>query len=187
MISLQKLAGALNGVGLIYKFDRRAWDFFDKSAEGFWNAYIVAVALAPLHVGRSIILFDPAKQSLDFVPYLIVEILTYILTWTLFPFVMLYIARLLDRTPRYLAYMVPYLWMQLPLALLLYSIQILTDLSLLPPIILGVTAPLVLVTFAVYGTFVAGIGLQVFTGTAMGLVVLDYVLGLLADAVISRI
>ena len=187
MISVRQLAGALTGVGLLYRFDRCAWDFFDQSAQGFWGAFIVAAALAPLQIGRSVIQFDADKQSLDFVPYLVVEILSYVVTWTLFPFAMLYISALLGRAPRYFAYMVPYIWMQLPLALPLFAAQLLTDLQLLPPILLGVLGPAVLVAFAVYGTFVAGIGLQIVTGTALSLVVLDYVLGLLADRAISLI
>ncbi len=187
MISTRQLAGALYGVWLLYRFDHRAWDFFDKSAQGFWGAFVVAAGLAPLQIGRSILRYDADKQSLDFVPYLVVEILSYILTWTLFPFIMLYISRLLGRAPRYLWYIVPYIWMQLPLAVPLFSVQLLTDLGVLPPLILGVLGPAVLLAFAVYGTFVAGIGLQIATGTALSLVVLDYVLGLLANRVISLI
>lgn len=187
VISVRQLAGALTGVGLLYRFDRRAWDFFDQSAKGFWGAFVVAGALAPLQIGRAVIQYDADKPGLNLIPYLVVEVLSYILTWTLFPFAMLYVSALLGRAPRYLAYMVPYIWMQLPLALPLFSVQLLTDLQLLPPVVLEVLGPAVLVAFAVYGTFVAGIGLQVVTGTAMSLVVLDYVLGLLADRAISLI
>ena len=93
----------------------------------------------------------------------------------------------MGRAPRYLWYIVPYIWMQLPLAVPLFSVQLLTDLGVLPPLILGVLGPAVLLAFAVYGTFVAGIGLQIATRTALSLVVLDYVLGLLANRVISLI
>ncbi len=187
MISARQLAGALYGVGLLYRFDDRAWEFFEKSPKGFWSAYILALLLAPLQVGHTLLQYDATKQNLTFIPYVIVQTLSYIMTWTLFPFAMTYIAHLLNRTPRYLSYMVPYLWMQLPMGLVLYSIQVLTDVHVLPLIVLEVASPAVLIAFTVYGTFVAGLGLQIATGTAFGLVVLDYVLGLIVDNLITRI
>ncbi len=183
----RRVAGALHGTGLIYRFDERAWAYFDFSARGFWNAYIVAVILAPLQLGHRLLIFDPEKDTLGFVPYAIVEVLSYIVTWTLFPFVMLYIGRLLGRLPRFFFYMVPYLWMQLPMGLVLFGAQILVDFGFLPaemmdPLNLGMIA-----AYAIYGTFVAGMGLQIATGTALALVVLDYVLGMLAFQIISQI
>jgi len=187
MISARQLAGALYGVWLLYRFDVRAWELFDKSAKGFWGAYIVAVFLAPLQIAHAILQYDADKQTLTFIPYVIVQLLSYVVTWTLFPFVMLYIAHLLNRAPRYFAYMVPYIWMQMPIGLALFSVQVLTDVHVLPATALEVVSPAVLIAFAVYGTFVAGLGLQIATGTAFGLVVLDYVLGLIADNLITRI
>ncbi len=187
MISIRQLAGALNGLWLLYKFDARAWDYFDRSQQGFWASFIVAVALAPVQIAHRLLQFSPKAGGLDFVPYAVVQVLSYSLTWTLFPFLMLFIARLLERESRYFAYMVPYNWMQLPLAVPLFTLQLLTDVHLLPPAVLGFLNPVVMVAFIVYGTFVAGIGLQVATGTALGLVVLDYVVGLLADGMIGKI
>lgn len=187
MIGRQELARALAGVGLLYKFNGRAWDFFEKTPQGFWNAFIVAVILAPFELGHELLIFDPGKRTLDFTPYVVVQVLSYIVTWTLFPFVMMYLVQLLGRGRRYFWYLVPYIWMQLPLGLALFGFQILNDLGVMPDAVIDVVSPLALVVFAVYGTYVAGIGLQVTTGTAVGLVVLDYVLGLLATQIIAQI
>jgi len=187
MISARQLAGALYGLYLLYRFDVRAWDFFDKSPRGFWASYVVAFALAPLQLAHMAMLFKPDKSSLDFVPYMVVQTLSYILSWTLFPFVMLYISRLVQRESRYFAHMVAYNWMQLPLALTLTSMLLLTDLQILPAAVIGIVGPVILVAIAVYGTFVAAIGLQVVTGTALSLVVLDYLLSLIVGELIRRI
>ena len=187
MISSRELARALYGVGLLYKFDRRAWDFFEKSPGGFWSSFIVAAIIAPLQLTHAFVTYDRAKESLAFVPYVIVQVLSYVLMWTLFPFAMLYVAQLLGRVRRYFWYLVPYIWMQLPISLALYSTQLLNDFALLPDAVAAFVSPLVLVTFAVYGTYVAGLGLQITTGTAVGLVVLDYVLTQMALLLIAQI
>ena len=187
MISTRDFARALTGIGLLYKFDARAWGVFDKSPQGFWSAFVVAVILPPLQLTHEFVTFDPAKTTLAFMPYAIVQVLSYVLMWTLFPFAMMYIARLLGRTPRYFWYLVPYIWMQLPISLGLYSVAVLNDFALLPDVVVAVVNPLALVAFAVYGTYVAGLGLQITTGTAVGLVVLDYVLTQLALTLITQI
>jgi len=187
MISPQKLANAIRGVGTLYKFDQRAWEFFDKTPHGFWSAYIVAFAVAPLQFIHRIMDYNADDSSLTFAPYLTVQVLAYILNWTLFPFAMIYIARLLGRTERYFHYMTPYIWMQAPLSLLLFTSQVLGDFGILPQAVLEVVDPMVLIAYAVFGTYVAGIGLQITTGTALSLVVLDFVLSQLAFEMISRI
>jgi hypothetical protein len=187
MISVRQLAGALYGVWLLYKFDARAWTYFEKTPSGFWASFIVAGILAPLHFTHKLLQYGTLESDLALVPYMVVQVLAYVVSWTLFPFAMLYIARLLDRSPRYLWHVVPYNWMQLPLALPLFTIQVLTDLQFLPPEVLGFLSPIILVAYLVYATFIAGIGLQVTTGTALSLVVLDYLLGLIADQLIGRI
>ena len=183
----RRVAGALHGTGLIYRFDERAWAFFDSSARGFWNAYVVALVLAPLSIGHQLLIFDPEKDTLSFPLYAVVEVLGYIVTWTLFPFAMLYLGRLLGRLPRYFHYMVPYLWMQLPMGLVLFRAPILVDLGVLPAEMMDPLNLALIAAYAIYGTFVAGLGLQLATGTALALVVLDYVLGLLAFQVIAQI
>lgn len=187
MISARDFARGLYGVGLLYKFDARAWDFFEKSPQGFWGAYIVAVILSPLQLAHALLTFDPAKETMGRAVFTVVELLSYVILWTLFPFVMMYISGLLGRSKRYFWYMVPYIWMQLPIGLVLYSVQLLGDFAILPLGVVGIVNPLVLVTFAVYGTYVAGLGMQITTGTAVGLVVLDYVLGLIAQQLIAQI
>jgi len=187
MISSRDFARGLFGLKLLYKFDARAWDVFDTSPRGFWNAFIVAVIVAPFQLAHAFVTFDPAKETLPFGAYVVVELLSYVILWTLFPFVMLYMTRLLARTKRYFWHLVPYLWMQLPISLVLYSAALLNDFALLPDAVVRVVEPLVLVVFAVYGTYVAGLGLQITTGTAVGLVVLDYVLTLIAQQLIAQI
>lgn len=186
MISARQLAGGLHGLGLLARFDLRAWDLFDKSPQGFWASYIVAVILAPVQLMHLALAYETDKASLDFVPYMVVQTLAYVLSWVLFPFVMLYIVRLLNRGPRYLYHIVLYNWMQvlwLPLSLAV----LLGDLDLFPEPALNLVSSLSIVAFVVYGTFIASIGLQVGTGIGLSLVVLDFVVGQISQQLISRI
>jgi hypothetical protein len=178
------LRAALAGVKLIYKFDARAWDFFDLTPAGFRHAFLVPLILAPLHIGHRLMVFD-AEKSGSLAVSVTGEVLNYVVSWLLFPFAMLYIAPLLARAPRYHALLVPYFWMQLPISLVLSGLQLLVDVGMLPVEVMGPLQLIILAVYAIYGTFVAGIGLGITTGAAFGLVVLDVVLGLLLYQIVN--
>lgn len=168
-------------------FDLKAWNFFDKTLPGFWASFVPAIALSPLNLVHILLQSGNHPPALGLVPFLIVEFLTYVLQWTLFPFVMLYVADLLQRRGRYFHYMVAYNWLQMPLTLFFLTLRLLGDLHLIAPQGVGVMELAGVAIFFVYGAFVAGVGLQVSIGTALGLVVLDFVLSLITGQMIARI
>ena len=117
--------------------------------------------------------------SMGLAPYLVVEFLSYVLSWTLFPFVMMYLVRLLQR-PR--ALFLVHGALQLAAAAAVGP-----DLQREParrfPRAAGCASRGNTSTvrrsaaFFIYGTFIAGVGLQVGIGTGLSLVVLDFILG----------
>lgn len=181
-----RVRAALAGVKLIAKFDGRAWDLFDLSPAGFRHALLVPLILAPLQIGHRLFLFDPEKSG-DFGLNVAGEVLNFVVSWLLFPFAMLYVVPLLGRAPRYFALLVPYFWMQLPINLVISGLQLLVDGGLLSADVMGPLQLVMLAIYAVYGTFVAGVGLAVTTGAAFGLVVLDVVLELLLYQILNAL
>jgi hypothetical protein len=187
VISAQQFRSALTGVRLLLAFDVRAWGFFDRTAPGFWASFIVPVVLAPLYFTHAVMQFRDSTLHLTFVPYLVVETLSYVISWTLFPFVVMYLVQFLQRSARYFSYMVTYNWLQLPLSAFVFVVQLASDVHLLPPGAGDSISLLGLLAYFVYGSFIAGFGLQVGMGTALSIVVLDFVLGAITEQLISRI
>ena len=187
MISIPQFAAAMRGVRLLAAFNLKAWGYFDKSLSGFWASFLPAIVLSPLNLIHVLLQFGNHPPKVGFVPYLVVEFLTYVLQWTLFPFIMLYVANLLQRRERYFWHMVAYNWLQLPLTLFILALRVLGDFHLVAPEGIGVMELAAIAIFFIYGTFVAGVGLQVGIGTALSLVVLDFVLSLITGQVILRI
>jgi hypothetical protein len=83
--------------------------------------------------------------------------------------------------------MVTYNWLQLPLSAFVFVVQLASDVHLLPPGAGDSISLLGLLAYFVYGSFIAGFGLQVGMGTALSIVVLDFVLGAITEQLISRI
>lgn len=187
MISARQLAGALHGLRLLLRFDGRAWEYFEKSPAGFWASFSVAAAVAPFYLLHAYFAYRNATPSLGFTAYAVVEALSYVISWTLFPFAMLYASRLLKREQFYFWHLVPYNWFQLPVGVILYAAALLADLQILPGSFYTFASATALLAVAIYTTFIAAVGLRVPVGTAMSLMVMDLTLTFLADALISRI
>jgi hypothetical protein len=187
MISTGQLAAALYGVWLLLKLDPRCLGFFDKTPGGFARSFLPALILAPLHFIDAALAFSKADTSLAFAPYMVVQFIAYVLSWVTFPFVMIYVSRLLNREARFLTYMVPYNWLQLLVGGALLPVTLLMDLNILPVEAAGFLQLLALLAFFTFGAFIARIGLYVTLSTAVGVVVLDFMLSLLLNQIVQRI
>ncbi len=186
-MSPRETANALYGLGLLLRFDGRAWQFFEKSPRGFWAAYVVAFLVAPFHFAHVALTYSAEATGLGPVSYAIVELLSYVLTWTLFPFAMMYLTRLVGREEFYFWHMVPYIWFQLPVAIPLFGVALLNDVGLIPVAAFQFVNLAAMFTMAIYTTFIAAVGLRIPVGTAMSLMVLDFTLSFLASALIAKI
>jgi len=187
MISAGQLAGAFYGIRLLLKLDPRALDFFEKTPRGFAWSFLPAAVLMPLHLTHVILLYHPKAGALGFAPYVVVQFLSYVMSWVAFPFVMIYIARLLGRDSRYFWHMVPYNWFQLVTGLVMLPLSILADLGAIPRDMAGFFALVAVTLFFTFASFIARAGLQIGMLTAIGIVILDLVLTLLTNQLISRI
>lgn len=187
MMDLTRFIQALFGLRLILRLEPGGFSFFEKTYNGFVRSFFPAVLLSPfyfLHTGLS---FGDENETLGMAPYFVVETLSYVLSWTIFPFVMIYVARSLDRSDRYFAYLVPYNWFQLTIGGLAMPLLLLIDIGWLDNaggaffnfVILGV--------LMVYGTFLARTALNVATTTALGIVFMDVLLNLLTNELIDKI
>ena len=187
MISVRQLAAALYGVWLLLKLDPRAWDYFEKTPIGFARSFLPALLLSRLHIIHSVIVYDPAHAKLALGPYLVVQVLSDVMSWVAFPFAMLYVCRLLNRGPYFLSYMVPYNWFQLPVNLVIQPVAILADMNVIPGQAAGFTDMFMLTLFFAFTAFIARIGLRISLMTAIGIVMLDFLLTLIINQVIARI
>ncbi|MGE4062198.1 MAG: hypothetical protein AB7E79_02420 [Rhodospirillaceae bacterium] len=186
-MSPRELANALYGLALLLRFDGRAWEFFDKSPRGFWTSYTAALIVAPFHFGHLALVYSREPTAMGPIVFAIVQGLSYVLSWTLFPFAMIYAARFLGRTPLYFWHIVPYNWFQLPVGLALGVFSLAADFGLLPLDAYRFATLAAMVVMAIWSTFIAAVGLRITVGSALSLVVLDFTLAFTLAALVQRI
>ncbi len=187
MIDSERFAQVLRGFWLLAKLEEGGLSFFEKTYAGFLRSFFPALILAPLHAIHAAAQYMTATPAPSLSVTVIVETLAYILTCTLFPFVMMYVTRSMNKADRFLTYIVPYNWLQLPIGLVVLPLILLADFQVLDNEAIGALNFIILGLFVMYGTFLALIALDVKTSTAFGIVVLDIVLGLLSDTLIDQI
>jgi hypothetical protein len=179
MPTIVEFVYVLRGLRRLIQFDVGGLAYFDRSIEGFWRSFRVALLIAPLY---SIILpfeLELIKPTAGWQHIMITEILAYIVSWLLYPLVAYEICRLIDREAEYPGYIVVYNWSRM----LIVTAQVLVWL----PTLMGITAAetsnslyrVVYVVFLIYLWFIARAALRIDPFSAIGLVFTSSVLTLI--------
>ena len=112
-----------------------------------------------------------------------IESLIYVIGWVAFPLVMVWVARLLEREPAYIRYIVAYNWALVLQSAVIIPVKALSITQMIP-IAAGDTMLVGLVALiAAYMWFIARTALNLSGAAAAGIVFLDFVLASVIDAI----
>jgi hypothetical protein len=167
---------AVRGLWRLLQFDPSGLDYFDRSIAGFWRSFRVALLVAPLHGLLIPYRLELIKPTAGWQQIILVEILTYIVTWFLYPTVAYELCRWMDRRAEYPGYIAVYNWS----ATILVGAVVFAWL----PTFAGITASdtsntLAFLTyhlFYIYLWFLARTAVKIDPLPALGLIFVDYVL-----------
>ena len=191
---LVEITKSINGAWRIARMDQNALNYFNMSIEGFWRSFLAVLIVAPLYVvflvlnlGQLTAMELPTGSSTSKELYVAITLAAHILGWLAFPVVMIPISRLMDLSQSYVPYIIVWNWSNV-----LVMAVILPAVLLFPPSAQsGQSAKLILmaaqITVLFYGYLVARAGLQCKILTAIGVVMLDLLLGLLFNLLAGRL
>ncbi|MTJ82649.1 MAG: hypothetical protein F8N37_16795 [Telmatospirillum sp.] len=177
MLTLRELVYALYGVGRLLRFRVDGFDAFDASPRGFWRSFWAALLVLPVW---GVILLDQTGEHGASARFAITETIGYAISWLAYPLVMLKIADLLDRWPRYYSYMVAYNWFQLLQAAAWLPLVLLVKVQA-PPGLIAIVWLATHGALMTYNWFLARKGLRVDAAPAIAIVVIDLLLSLVVD------
>ena len=166
----------LRGLRRLVQFDIGGLGYFDRSIEGFWRSFRVALLIAPFSAIVIPYELELIKPTVGWPHIMLTETLSYIVGWVLYPTVAYEICRFMSRETEYPGYIVVYNWS----TLLLVAAEVLVWL----PTLMGITAAetshnlhlLVDHIYLVYLWFIARAALRIDGFSAIGMVFTDYVL-----------
>lgn len=176
MPTIVEFVYVLRGLGRLVQFDVGGLGYFDRSIEGFWRSFRVALLLAPLYAILIPFDLERIQPTAGWQHIMITEILAYIVSWLLYPLVAYEICRLIGREAEYPGYIVVYNWSKM----LIVTAQVLA----LMPALTGMAAAetshtlvgIVYFMFLIYLWFIARAALRIDPFSAIGMVFTSYLL-----------
>lgn len=183
MPTIVEFVYVLRGLGRLVQFDAGGLGYFDRSIEGFWRSFRVALLVAPLYAILIPLDLELIQPTAGWQHIMITEILAYIISWLLYPLVAYEICRLIGREAEYPGYIVVYNWSKM----LIVTAQVVVWL----PTLMGIAAAetshslesLVRFVFLIYLWFIARASLRIDPFSAIGMVFTSYVLTLVLNIV----
>jgi len=179
VITAAELSRSIYGAWLLARFDARGVGFFENTAEAFWRSFWAAGVVLP---GYGLLLLFRSTGSTTGVSAptaFVVHSITYVMIWIAFPFAMFYLARLFDREQWYCRYIVAYNWAVVLQVTLLLLVSAIAVSGIVPGPAGAALVRIAQLAIMIYQGFIAHVALQATLPGAAGIVLLDFVLGLL--------
>ena len=180
-----KIAKSLYATLYLAKFNRNGFQYLGTTASDFWLSFISAIILLPFFIVLAIIRFENQGLSNGFVRYLSLDLCSYALSWLGFPVLMEILSHSLNCRTNFCKFIVAYNWSMVPQHVLYVTIVLLASIGAISSNWANnFTFLLLMWTFA-FTWFVTKEGLDVTKFTAIGIVIMNFFLGLVIEITIS--
>jgi len=179
-----EVASSLFGAYRLARFDPEGLKYFNLSLAGFWNSFFAAVIVAPLF-GLLVLLqfgnitLDPAPSPIRFG---FAHGIGYVISWTVFPVLMISMAKFLGREVHYARFIIAYNWASVLQNALYMPLAIFAQMGMLSPDAGTFLGLIVLTAVLFYVWFVTRIALEITPGRAAAIVFIDLVVSIIVTS-----
>jgi hypothetical protein len=159
------------------RFDAGGMNDLNLTLDGFWRSFGAALLLAPFTAIMNITLQTETEASA--LAVVAAETVQYAISWIAFPVLMIFVARLLGLSGRYVPFIIAYNWSNVVQVGLFFALTMLAAVGFIAgevEVLVDIVASLFVLA---YLTFIARTALGVPWATAGAIVVLDIVVSIL--------
>ncbi len=163
--------------------DEDGLDDLDLSSDGFWNSFAAIFLVAPLYLYSSSAgarLATPPQPERHWFSALALLVLL----WVMWPWIMVTMAKILDRQRYYVRYIVAYNWSSVYVIAALVPVLLLQQAGMIDAIIGALLSLCVIGWSLYYRWFVAKVALEVPTFTASMLVAGDLAMSIVVSTIV---
>jgi hypothetical protein len=181
----QEIVRSLFGAFRLARLDGRGMGYFNLSIEGFWRSFFAAAIVAPgyaLLVAQKLATWPAA---VDPAVAVLIEAAAYALSWIAFPVAAVFLTTLLGLSRNYVSLIVAANWAEV-LQFAAFLLVMLATL-LLPSGVRGPVLVAVIGAILAYEWFVARTALETTGGVAVGIVLVDLLLGVGINVAADRL
>lgn len=177
--SFEEASRSLFGALRLARGDTRGLDFIDRSPEAAARSFYGALLVLPIFAIIEAIQLSGRTVEAGMPRILVVEALGYVIGWTAFQTVMIWLAALLQRQERYFDFLATYNWVTVVQMTVYFPVAVIVGLGLLPQGVVGALSWIVTLLLLTYTWFALKTTLGVNGGAAAGLVAVDLILGVM--------
>jgi hypothetical protein len=177
-----EVRSAIVGSLRLAKGDRGGLACFDRTLDGFWRSFFAAVLSYPLYLALLTMRVSTAEwEASGALRITLVETIGYVIAWVAFPLLMLSVSRWIGRQHRFLDFMVPYNWCQLPQSVLFVLVGIVSESGILGDPAAQAIEAAAAIAVLVYEWYIARVALETSGAAATLVVLVDLVLGVVVS------
>ncbi|MFQ5974584.1 MAG: hypothetical protein ACE5Q3_19850 [Alphaproteobacteria bacterium] len=186
MITTRDIAYGLFGAWRLAHRDKGGMSYIDTSVEGYWKSFFAGAIVLPGFVMIEMLratVSPEAAPTASFSSVALAFLVAYVCRWIAFPFVMLFVAETIDRSERYIGYIVAFNWAKVIQIAILLPVSALVAVTEAAPFSRIALAG---VWFAIlaYLWYIARTALDVSGVIAVGLVALELMLIAIIEGVV---
>jgi hypothetical protein len=177
-----EIATSLYGAWRLAHLDAGGMRYFGTSVEAFWGSFFAAIIVGPFFSILMVMRFELGLVETTAERFVAVEAIAYVIAWVVFPYIMLGIARLLERDEHYVRFIVAYNWAAVLQNALYMPIVALTITGAMPPALASALGLITLAVILFYTWFITRTALDIAGPAAVAIVLLDLILSIFVDA-----
>lgn len=187
MITPGEVSRSIFGAWILARFNPDGLKFFDNTVEAFWRSFWAAAIVLPAYVILLTLRHSGSTIGVGAGTAFFVHAIAYVIGWVAFPFLMFYVAQMINRDQWYCRYIVAYNWSVVLQITLMLTVGLLAASGILSPAIGGAATVISVVFVLIYQGFIARIALQITGPGAAGIVFMDFLLSLMLDGWSARL
>jgi hypothetical protein len=182
MLSLTEIGPALYGAWRLARFDVNGMRYFDRTVEGFWRSFRVAVLAAPFTALLIGLQLSIMKVSGDWFRILAGESIAYVIGWVAFPLLAYYLTELIDRRAQYVGFIVAYNWSTLIQLAVILPAALISRSGILPDGLAQAVTLAANIAVLMYEWFIVRTALSLPGFGAAGVVLIDVIMSIMINS-----
>jgi hypothetical protein len=185
MSPLESALRSLYGAYRLVLFDKSGFSYFDTSISGFWRSFTAAFLISPFFFIIIYMDYNTEKIDLPLSKHMSHGISAYALSWLVFPVLMEHLTKRMGCRDKYISFIVAYNWAMVPQYTVFILLLSLGLIGIIPPELSDSLSVMLLIWTFFYAGFIAKSMLQVSLQTTIGIIIMDFLLGLTIDLTIT--
>ena len=155
------MTNALIGIFRLARLDPTGIDYFRNTPGAFWRSFRVALIIAPFYAGLLAMRYAMGEVSTPLLRFIIIQIIAYSIAWLAFPVIVEPICRGMERSGKFLQFIIVYNWTGLLKNILYIPLAMLSVTALLPQGRGGDFGLSILLVIMAFNWFIAKTALQI--------------------------